>query len=273
MNIEEWHHIGTELYDRLHLPTYPAAIQFIRDLSEIPAGAVRPHDKGQKWSLCQAVTYTRRWGWTTAMTAEDNFCVPGSAMHLWVDVSEADFVESQVRQGWHKDRAAEQMRYQFAMKAFAGDKAEKARQYIGFVASPLTATEVTPDTVLVFGDGAHITHLIHMLCYDYKKPVASAFEGFGESCVKGGLLPFLTGRPQVVIPGMGDRAFAGIGDHEIGIGIPAGMLAETMPYLFKTGGKMNMGVPVKSFLPMGLTESITPGFQYLKNRLDRDKTG
>jgi hypothetical protein len=51
------------------------------------------------------------------------------------------------------------------------------------------------------------------------------------------------------------------------------MLAETMPYLFKTGGKMNMGLPVKSFLPMGLTESITPGFQYLKDRLDRDKTG
>ncbi len=272
MNLEEWRQIGADLYHRLHLPTYPVAIKFIRDPSEIPANTVRPQNSGQKWSLCQAFTYTRRWGWTTAMTAEDNFCVPGSAMHLWVNVSEEDFVESQMRQGWHKDRAAEQIRYQFAMKAFAGDKAEKARQYMGFVSSPLPDTQVAPDTVLVFGDGTHITHIIHMLCYDYKRPVTSAFEGFGESCVKGGLLPFLTGRPQIVIPGMGDRVFAGISDHEIGIGIPGNMLAGVMPYLFKTGGKMNMGLPVKSFLPTGLTESITPGFQYLKDKLDLDKT-
>jgi uncharacterized protein (DUF169 family) len=158
------------------------------------------------------------------------------------------------------------------MKAFSGDRAEKARQYIGFVASPLTDTQVGPDTVLVFGDGTHLTHIIHMLCYDYKRPIVSAFEGFGESCVKGGLLPFLTGRPQIVIPGMGDRAFAGISDHEIGIAVPANMLAEVMPYLFKTGGKMNMGLPVKSLLPTGLIESITPGFQYLKSKLDLDKT-
>jgi uncharacterized protein (DUF169 family) len=97
MNLEEWRQIGADLYHRLHLPTYPVAIKFIRDLSEIPANTVRPQNSGQKWSLCQAFTYTRRWGWTTAMTAEDNFCVPGSAMHLWVDVSEEDFVESQVR--------------------------------------------------------------------------------------------------------------------------------------------------------------------------------
>lgn len=126
---------------------------------------------------------------------------------------------------------------------------------------------------LVFGDGAHVTHIIHMLCYDYPGPVTSAFEGFGESCVKGGLLPFLTGRPQVIIPGMGDRAFAGISAHEIGIGVPAHMLPDTLPYLFKTGGKMNMGLPVKSFLPTGLTEGITPGFQYLKDTLDRQQTG
>ncbi|MBW1819910.1 MAG: DUF169 domain-containing protein, partial [Deltaproteobacteria bacterium] len=239
---------------------------------EIPAEAVRPGHGNQKWSICQAFTYARRWGWTTAMTADENFCVPASAMNKWVDVSDEDLVESQVRQGWHLDRASEKARFEFARKAFAGGQAEKAAQYNGLVSSPLHHTPVEPDTVLVFGDGAHVTHIVHALCYDYKAPVMSAFEGFGESCMKGGLLPFITGRPQVVIPGMGDRAFAGIGDSEIGIGLPGNMLPLVMAQLFKSGGRQNIGQPVKTLLPMGLTEAITPGFQFLKEKIGSGNT-
>jgi hypothetical protein len=37
--------------------------------------------------------------------------------------------------------------------------------------------------------------------------------------------------------------------------------------LFKSGGDMNIGQPVKTLLPMGLDESITPGFTNLKNKI------
>ena len=179
MKLEEWRMMGADLQDRLRLPTYPVAIKYIKESSAIPTEAIRPSHGNQKWSICQAFTYARRWGWTTAMTVEENFCVP----------------------------------------------------------------------------------------------VVSAFEGFGESCVKGGLLPFITGRPQVVIPGMGDRVFAGIGDNEVGIGLPGAILPRVMAQLFKTGGRQNMGQPVKTLLPMGLTESITPGFQFLKEKIEQDKAG
>jgi uncharacterized protein (DUF169 family) len=271
MNLEEWKRMGEDLSRRLRLPTHPVAVKYIENESAIPAGAVRPSLAGQKWSLCQAFTYTRRWGWTTAMTADENFCVPASAMHKWIDVRPEDFMESQVRQGWHRDLASEKVRFEYAQKAFAGELGQKAGRYMGFVASPLAETVVGPDTVLVFGDGSHITHIVHALCYEYKSPVMSAFEGFGESCVKGGLLPFLTGRPQIVIPGMGDRVFAGIGDAEIAIGLPGGLLPMVLERLFQTGGPMNMRQPVKTLLPMGLTESITPGFQFLKEKADRAK--
>lgn len=271
MSLEEWRNIGEDIYNRLRPPTYPVAIKYIKDASDIPAEAVRPSLGNQKWSICQAFTYARRWGWSTAITAEENFCVPASAMHKWVKVSDEDFIESQVRQGWHMNEAAERVRFDFAQKAFVGDNAVKAAQYCGLVCSPLHKTLVEPDTVLIFGDGTHLTHLIHALCYDYQAPVMSAFEGFGESCMKGGLLPFVTGRPQIVIPGMGDRAFAGIGDHEIGIGLPATLTPLVMDRLFKTGGRQNVGQPVKTLLPMGLTESITPGFQFLKEKVDQGK--
>ena len=276
MNLEAYHQAGADLARRLRLPTGPVAVKYIKTEDEIPEGAFRPSALGQKWSLCQAFTYARRWGWHSAMTEKDNFCLPASAMHQWVDVSAEDFIESQVQQGWHRDRTSEQNRYAFFMKIFEGNSGRellnRTRQYIGFACSPLAKTLVEPDTILIYGDGTHITHLIHALTFDYTYPIISSFEGFGESCTKGGLIPFVTGRPQVVIPGMGDRSFAGIHDHEIGIGFPAPMLDIVLENLFKSGGYQNMGQPVKTLLPTGLTESLTPGFAFLRDKVGRKRT-
>ena len=272
MNLEEFRQAGKELYHKLHLPTYPVCVTYIKREDDIPEKALRPSAQGQKWALCQAFTYARRWGWHVAMTARDNFCVPASAMHRWVDVSAEDFIESQVQQGWHKDREAERKRYAFAQGLFQGPNGEarrkKIEECVGFVCSPLTDAVLEPDSILVFGDGSHVTHLIHALCYDYESPVMSSFEGFGETCVKGAMVPFLTGRPQVVLPGMGDRAFTGVQDHELALGLPAKLLPVIMQNLFQSGGRLNMGQPVRTLLPTGLTESITPGFAYLKKKLD-----
>jgi uncharacterized protein (DUF169 family) len=275
MNLDDYRKAGADLSQRLRLPSGPVAVKYITTEDEIPEGAFRPSALGQKWSLCQAFTYARRWGWHSAMTEKDNFCVPASAMHQWVDVSAEDFVESQVRQGWHRDRAAEENRYAFFMSLFKGDAGSallnRARQYVGFVCSPLVNTIIEPDSIVIYGDGSHVTHLIHALTFDYTYPVISSFEGFGEGCVKGGLIPFITGRPQVVIPGMGDRSFAGIHDHEIGIGFPATMLGMVQENLFKSGGHQNMGQPVKTLLPSGLTESLTPGFAFLREKVDKKR--
>ncbi|MFZ2634512.1 MAG: DUF169 domain-containing protein [Desulfosalsimonadaceae bacterium] len=271
MTLEEFRELGESLYHKLHLPTWPVGITYIKTKEEIPEAAVRPSAMGQKWSLCQAVTYARRHGWHVAMTADDNFCVPASAFHKWVDVSDEDLIESQVRQGWHKDRAAEKNRLHFFKNLFAGPGGDqilkKMKEYMGFVCSPLHKALLAPDTVLVFGDGTHINHMIQALCYDYTVPVMSTFEGFGETCFKGGLAPFITGRSQVVIPGMGDRAFAGISPEEIAIGLPAAQLSMVVESLFKSGGDMNIGQPVKTLLAMGLNESITPGFTFLKSKI------
>jgi len=276
MNIEQIKKVGEELYHKLHLPTYPVGITYIKKEDDIPEGAVRPSAMGQKWSLCQAVTYARRHGWHVAMTVDDNFCVPASAFHKWVDVSDEDLIESQVQQGWHKDRNAEQNRFNFIKGLFAGPKGEKTlqkmKEYMGFVCSPLHQATLAPDSIIVFGDGTHINHLIQALCYDYTMPLMSTFEGFGETCFKGGLAPFITGQPQVVIPGMGDRAFAGITPEEMAVGLPASQLSVVMENLFKTGGDLNIGQPAKTLLAMGLDESITPGFTYLKNKIN-EKSG
>ncbi|MFO8048490.1 MAG: DUF169 domain-containing protein, partial [Desulfosudaceae bacterium] len=197
MDLKEYQSLGQKLYDKLHLPTYPVAITYIKSEDEIPAEATRPSAMGQKMSICQTFTYARSWGAHVAITAEENFCVPGSAGHKWVDVTDEEFIESQVTQGWHKSREAETNRINGFNHLFRGSDGEarlaRARERIGLVASPLHQALLEPDTVLVFGNGVHITHIIQALCYDYKAPIMSVFEGFGESCLMGGLLPFLTG--------------------------------------------------------------------------------
>jgi uncharacterized protein (DUF169 family) len=263
---------GEDIYTRLHLATHPVAVKYIKDEREVPTGSFRPSKAGKKLSLCQAFTLSRRWGISVAMTADDNFCTPASAFHGWVDISKEDLVESQVRQGWHKDRAAEARRVEGAWKLLRSRGEDRLKAYRGFVSAPLKDAAVTPDSVLIFGDGVQLTHMIHALCYDYKQVVHSFFEGFGESCVKGGLIPFLLDSTQVVIPGMGDRSFAGIGDNELAIGMPAHMVFVLQENLFKSGGKMNIGYPAKTLLPMDLTESITPGFQFLRQKINEQKT-
>ena len=271
MDLEQFKKAGEELYHKLHLPTFPVGITYIKSEDEIPEQAVRPSAMDQKWSLCQAFTYARRHGWHVAMTAADNFCVPASAFHKWVDVSDEDLLESQVQQGWHKDRAAEQNRLNLYNSLFSGPEGEKTleknKKYTGFVCSPLHQAMMAPDAVTIFGDGSHINHIIQALCYDYTLPVMSAFEGFGETCFKGAFIPFVTGRAQVVIPGAGDRAFAGISTEELAVGLPAAQLSVIAENLFKTGGNMNIGQPVKTLLPMSLDESITPGFSYLRDKI------
>ncbi len=266
--LDEYRSRGQDLYHELHLSTYPIAIKYIESEDEIPEGAVRPSAFGGKMALCQAFTQARRWGSLVAMTSDDNFCTPATAMHRWEDIALEDLIESQVRQGWHKDIEAEKRRFAPLAGLFGEQEVVK---YIGLICSPLKETTVIPDTVLIFCDGVQLTHIIHALSYEHKHVPVSSFEGFGESCIKGGLIPFLTQKPQVVIPGAGDRSFAAISEHEIGIGMPAFLLSYVMENLFKTGGTMNIGFPMRSMLPMGLSETLTPGFKFLRERMDRNK--
>ena len=270
-DLDAFRKAGEDLYDRLHLATYPLAITYIKDEGEIPKGTFRPSKTGKKLSLCQAFTLSRKFGLAVAMTAEDNFCTPATAFHGWVDISREDILESQVRQGWHKDRQAEERRIEGAWMLLRSKGEDRLKAYRGFVSAPLKDAGMSPDTVLIYGDGVQIMHLIHAVCYDYQRIVHSFFEGFGESCIKGGLLPFLLDSPQVVIPGMGDRSFAGIGDHELALGLPAHSVQTLRENLFKTGGAMNIGYPAKTLLPMDITEDITPGFKFLRGKMNERK--
>ena len=265
--LEEYRKAGKDLYNRLHLSTYPIAIKYIKDMGEVPEGVMQPSAFGQKMSLCQAFTQSRRWGGSLVMTSEDNFCTPATAFHGWERISAEELIESQVRQGWHRDIEAETRRIEGGMNILKTHEGK----YCGFISSPLPETVVIPDTVLIYCDGVQLTHLIHAVSYEYKYVPVSSFEGYGESCIKGGYAPFVTQTPQIVIPGAGDRSFAGIMDHELAMGLPEFLLFYVLDNLFKSGGEMNIGYPMRFLMPMNITEDITPGFKFLRGKMDEKK--
>ncbi|MEW5734165.1 MAG: DUF169 domain-containing protein [Thermodesulfobacteriota bacterium] len=262
---------GKVLYDRLRLATLPIGVKFVKDGEEIPEGYLTPSALGQKWSLCQAFTFARKHKGRIAMTAKDNFCLASTLAQGWIPLSFSDFIESQRLNKWRKDLEAE-----YAVQGLFAEIASPENQAIitkhrGLLAAPLSALDFVPDSVMIYGNPAQITHVIQALSYDGKNLLVSAFNGYGESCIKGALLPYLSGKPHVVIPGAGDRAFSQTGDDEIAVGMPVPALLAAASNLFASGREFNLGYPVKSPLVGHLTEDILPGWIYLKNRMGEEE--
>lgn len=61
MTLEDYQNAGEEIFNKLHLDSFPVSIKYIKDLKkEIPPGVRRPIDNGENVSICQAFTYARR---------------------------------------------------------------------------------------------------------------------------------------------------------------------------------------------------------------------
>jgi len=249
---------GMELYDKLRLETFPIAIKYVKSTREtaflaaqIPFLGVRPYKKyGNKIALCQAFLHTRRWGTTFAMTSGDNICTTGKFLHRWENIPLEEFFNNQGRQGWHRNIEVEKKRLAAIESLYGGKSHEEVGEYCGFICSPLPKTFVVPDAIFIYCNGSQFTHIVHALSYEYKHVPESSFDGFGEVCFKGCLVPFLTQKPQVVIPGLQERAISCTQDHEIGIGIPGHLLFYILKYLFKTGRGSNVGFPGRALTPI-----------------------
>ncbi len=268
--IEKWRDAGQEYYDKLRLLTFPLAIKYIKDESEIPSNAFRPSKINQRLSLCQAFTTARRLGRSVGMTFEDNHCITSSFVQGWKYMPGKELLKSQIISGYHSNPSSE-MRIQLQFSELLTKKArEKVKGNIGFVVSPLTKTDIIPDVILTYGSPAQIGNIIHALTYEGRFLVNNqTFLGYGESCVRGVLVPYISNKSQVILPGTGDRILSMTSEDEMAFGMPAKRLFYILKNLFKSGKGFNMGIPSRFMLfdmpfPMG-----PKAFRYLNRQYKR----
>jgi uncharacterized protein (DUF169 family) len=271
-DVQDYQDTGIEVYNKLRLLTFPVAIKYIKDFVEIPSTARRPKKMGGRISLCQSFTYARRWGYTIAMTFDDNYCVTSSLTHGWEDISAEDILESQVRSGYMSDREATQNVMNITENSAVK---ERVKDHKGFLVAPLTRLMKSnigvPDVILIYGNPAQIMHIIHALSYEGKYVVESKFTGYGESCIKGALTPFLTKQPQVVLGGTGDRTLALTKEEEMAIGIPGELIFYVNKNLLKSGGRFNMRQPTRFMIGTHPDYAGPPAWQYLREQLEKKK--
>lgn len=210
--MDQWKEIGKSIEELLRPHTYPLAIKLVKDESEFPERTRRPE---KKLAICQALTLSRRFGYTMGITEEDHAC-PGAS----------------IAYGWKKLVDESLMEFFFIQAGYAADE-EGAKtivdnvdqlevgKYRGLVISPLTRTKVIPDVILVYGNPAQIMRLLQGAMNKEGKKLKCEMAGIMASCTSGILRAFNTQEYQVVIPGNGDRVFAGANDDEMLFAIPA----------------------------------------------------
>ncbi|MHA1925585.1 MAG: DUF169 domain-containing protein [Candidatus Thorarchaeota archaeon] len=204
--------IGKDFEEILRLQTYPLAIKLVEDESEFPEKARRPEEK---IAICQALTISRRYGWTMAMTEDDNACAAASIAYGWNPLStESEMMKFYTEGGYAADEAgAKTIRENI-------DCLGKGK-YRGLVISPLTRTKIEPDVVLVHGNSAQILRMIQGAMYKEGKRVISSLTGIAGSCAAGIIRAFKTNEYQVVVPANGERVFALVANDEMLFAMPA----------------------------------------------------
>ncbi len=208
----EWQEQAVELTEFLRLMVRPVGVSFIREGELDGVRALRPgRDFGRKFSFCQALSIAGRMGVPALVTGQDEGCIMVlQAFGMGKFDPVAKIPESQCAMGWLKDLDAA---YKFV--AAGAEDALPEREYAGMLASPLESMDRRPDAVIVYGMPAQIARLVQGYGYMTGEPIESRFTGFGGTCMAGVLRTGRLRKPQVLLPGMGDRLVARVEDHEM----------------------------------------------------------
>lgn len=192
--------------------TFPVAIRLYEKGEEIPEKARIPQrDLGTSIPLCQAVALSRRYGWTVALGKEDESCPHGFYV--------LGFTRgNSYRDGSSGEAAGVGSREEVTMIT-SNVTGLPYGKYHAVVTAPLQNCSFEPHVVVVYGDPAQIVRLIQGYFLATGKPVVTPMFG-GVACGSYLARAVLTGDPQVVVSGAGDRFFALTQDHEMAFSFP-----------------------------------------------------
>ena len=238
----------------LRLSTFPVAVKFLRGWDEMPARAKRPgKDLNNRFTTCQAISMSRRYGWVLALGREDSSCVLG-AVALGLERRLSHYAEGNLcvemyTENLRAGRASEESVPRFP-----------EGEYVGVVTAPLNRAAFQPDSIIVYGNGAQIMRLGQAWLWKRGGTLHSEFRGRID-CADLAIAPVISGEPQMIVPCSGDRIFGQVQDHEVAFSFPFSLMDEIVEGLEATH-QAGTRYPVTNWL------NYTAGFppSYDKNR-------
>jgi uncharacterized protein (DUF169 family) len=242
----------------LRLNTFPVAVRFLRSEDEVPPRAKRPaKDLHNRITTCQAISFSRRYGWVIALGREDSSCVLGSvALGL------------EKRLGHYADGNLCVDLYTDSLKAGRASEDSVPRlpegRYVGVVTAPLNRAAFEPDTIIIYGNGAQVMRLGQAWLWKRGGTMNSEFRGRVD-CADLAIAPMLKGEPQMIVPCTGDRIFGQVQDHEVAFSFPFPLMDEILEGLEATH-KAGTRYPVTHWL--NYEAGFPPSYDAYRQMLD-----
>jgi uncharacterized protein (DUF169 family) len=220
--------------------TFPLAIKMLQSEDGIPEKTRRPkRDLGTEIPVCQAVGISRKYGWSLALTREDQLCPLGGLTlgfeepkETWLDGSFSQGPGTQTKEARVK-RAHELCRFDHG-------------KYRVLLIAPVARATFDPDVVVMYGDSAQVMRMVQACTFESGAQLTSTASG-GADCSELITQTVQTDQCQFILPCNGDRVFGMTQDHEMAFAMPASKIDTTIQGLKQTY-EMGQRYPVPAFM-------------------------
>ena len=259
--LDAFRKMGESIEQYIRPSTFPLAIRVIESEDEIQSDYRRPsRDLDVRNLVCQNFKMSRSYGWTMAVTQEDTCCKLARAIYGWDEITEETV-------NWMN---------LFSIGLYSKDReiSEELRKHLyklddrihGLVISPLSRTRVVPDVVLIYCLPAQAMRLIQGYLYCEGGVLEFTSAGRMGSCHEGVAKTLITKKPQLVIPGNGDRIWGGAQDSEVMFSCPRLKLEALIEGLEATHAA-GLRYPIPTYM------NYSPGFQEDFEKKARERAG
>ena len=207
------------LEEHCRLATTPVAIKLVKEGDAPKQKAKYPLEHvGTRMAVCQGMTMARTVGWTMAFRDQDYACpLPRVFMgHIDPEV----FLEGTIAEYYQDDPECK--------KIMEGSYPRwPLNAYKEIWLSPINRCEFAPDLVVAYGNRAQILALIQGANYGSGPGIKSTSGGrYGSSTWIAGALQ--SDECTYMVPGPGERIFAGTQDHEMSFAVPYSKFARVI---------------------------------------------
>jgi uncharacterized protein (DUF169 family) len=203
--------LSSALEKYLKIATMPVAIKLFKDAGSPPPKAKYPlRDLGHRIGVCQGMTLARTIGWTIAFRKEDHACPLASVFlgHVPPDA----FLDGAIA-GYYQDQDECGKRMEQSFPRWPVNSIRETWL------CPMNRCDFEPDLAVVYGNPAQILFLIQAANFRHGTGVRSSSTGRG-GCATWIAGVLQSGECTYMIPGPGERIFAGTQDHEMSFAIP-----------------------------------------------------